>query len=240
MPKQSKRLSALKAKVDRNHRYSVSEAFASVKEMASAKFDESIDIAVRLGVNPRHADQMVRGACSLPHGTGKGVKVLVFAEGDAASIAQEAGADFVGSDDLIAKIKSDNWLDFDKAVATRKMMPKLAKNLGRILGPRGLMPNPKVGTVVEADKMAETVQALKRGKIDFRVEKAGIIHVSIGRNSMDATSLEENFLELLKELIRLKPASAKGAYVKSITVSSTMGPGLKLDVSEATRLAEGV
>lgn len=240
MPKQSKRLSALKAKVDRNHRYSVSEAFASVKDMASARFDESIDIAVRLGVNPRHADQMVRGACSLPHGTGKGVKVLVFAEGDAASIAQDAGADFVGSDDMIAKIKSENWLDFDKAVATRKMMPKLAKNLGRILGPRGLMPNPKIGTVVEADKMADTVKALKRGKIDFRVEKAGIIHVSIGRNSMDATSLEENFLELLKELIRLKPASAKGAYVKSITVSSTMGPGIKLDVSEATRLAEGV
>ena len=240
MPKQSKRLSALKAKVDRNHRYSVTEAFASVKEMASAKFDESIDVAVRLGVNPRHADQMVRGACSLPHGTGKGVKVLVFAEGDAASIAQEAGADFVGSDDMIAKIKSENWLDFDKAVATRKMMPKLAKNLGRILGPRGLMPKPKIGTVVEADKMADTVKALKRGKIDFRVEKAGIIHVSIGRNSMDAASLEENFLELLKELIRLKPASAKGAYVKSITVSSTMGPGIKLDVSEATRLAEGV
>lgn len=240
MPKQSKRLSALKAKVDRNHRYSVSEAFASVKEMASAKFDESIDVAVRLGVNPRHADQMVRGACSLPHGTGKGVKVLVFAEGDAASIAQDAGADFVGSDDIIAKIKSENWLDFDKAVATRKMMPKLAKNLGRILGPRGLMPNPKIGTVVEADKMADTVKALKRGKIDFRVEKAGIIHVSIGRNSMDASSLEGNFLELLKELIRLKPASAKGAYVKSITVSSTMGPGIKLDVSEATRLAEGV
>ena len=240
MPKQSKRLSALKAKVDRNHRYSVSEAFVSVKEMASAKFDESIDVAVRLGVNPRHADQMVRGACSLPHGTGKGVKVLVFAEGDAASIAQDAGADFVGSDDMIAKIKSENWLDFDKAVATRKMMPKLAKKLGRILGPRGLMPNPKIGTEVEADKMADTVKALKRGKIDFRVEKAGIIHVSIGRNSMDATSLEENFLELLKELIRLKPASAKGAYVKSITVSSTMGPGIKLDVTEATRLAEGV
>jgi large subunit ribosomal protein L1 len=240
MPKQSKRLSALKAQVDRNHRYSVSEAFASVKEMASAKFDESIDVAVRLGVNPRHADQMIRGACSLPHGTGKGVRVLVFAEGDAASIAQEAGADFVGSDDIIAKIKSENWLEFDKAVATRKMMPKLAKDLGRVLGPKGLMPNPKIGTVVEADKMADTVKALKRGKIDFRVEKAGIIHVSIGRNSMDATSLEENFLELLKELIRLKPASAKGAYVKSITVSSTMGPGIKLDVSEATRLAEGV
>ena len=240
MPKQSKRLSSLKAQVNRNQRYSVTEAFASVKELANAKFDESVDVAVRLGVNPRHADQMVRGACSLPHGTGKGVKVLVFAEGDAAQAASEAGADFVGSDDLIDKIKNENWLDFDKAVATRKMMPKLAKDLGRLLGPRGLMPNPKIGTVVEADQMAETVQALKRGKIDFRVEKAGIIHVSIGRNSMNATALEENFLELLKELIRLKPASAKGSYVKSITVSSTMGPGIKLDVAEATRLAEGV
>ena len=168
--------------------------------MASAKFDESIDVAVRLGVNPRHADQMVRGACSLPHGTGKGVKVLVFAEGDAASIAQDAGADFVGSDDMIAKIKSENWLDFDKAVATRKMMPKLAKNLGRILGPRGLMPNPKIGTVVEADKMADTVKALKRGKIDFRVEKAGIIHVSIGRNSMDATSFGRKLLRVAQRV----------------------------------------
>jgi large subunit ribosomal protein L1 len=240
MPKQSKRLSSLKAQVNRNQRYSVTEAFTSVKELANAKFDESVDVAVRLGVNPRHADQMVRGACSLPHGTGKGVKVLVFAEGDAAQVASEAGADFVGSDELIDKIKNENWLDFDKAVATRKMMPKLAKDLGRLLGFCGLMPNPKIGTVVEADQMAETVQALKRGKIDFRVEKAGIIHVSIGRNSMDATALEENFLELLKELIRLKPASAKGAYVKSITVSSTMGPGIKLDVAEATRLAEGV
>jgi large subunit ribosomal protein L1 len=184
---------------------------------------------------------MVRGACSLPHGTGKGVRVLVFAEGEAVSLATEAGADFVGSEDLISKIKDENWFDFDKAVATRKMMPSLARHLGRVLGPRGLMPNPKIGTVVEADKMADTVTALKRGKIDFRVEKAGIIHVSIGRNSMDATALEENFLELLKELIRLKPASAKGAYVKSITVSSTMGPGIKLDVNEAVRLAgEGV
>jgi large subunit ribosomal protein L1 len=240
MPKQSKRLSALKAQVDRNHRYTPTEAFTNVKEMASANFDESIDVAVRLGVNPRHADQMVRGACSLPHGTGKGVKVVVFAEGEAANIASSSGADFVGSDDLISKIKNENWVDFDKTIATRKMMPKLAKELGRFLGPRGLMPNPKIGTVVEADKMAETVQALKKGKIDFRVDKAGIIHVSIGRQSMEAKALEENFLALLKTLIGLKPASAKGAYIKSITVSSTMGPGLKLDIAEATRQAEGV
>lgn len=240
MPKQSKRLSELRAKVDRNHRYSPTEAFQSVKEMAVAKFDESIDVAIRLGVNPRHADQMVRGACSLPHGTGKGVKVLVFAEGDAAANAESAGADFVGSDDLIAKIKNDGWLDFDKTIATRKMMPKLAKHLGRVLGPRGLMPNPKIGTVVEADKMVEAVQALKRGKIDFRVEKSGIIHASIGRDSMEASALEDNFLALLATLLRLKPASAKGAYIKSITVSSTMSPGIKLDIAEATRQAEGV
>jgi large subunit ribosomal protein L1 len=240
MPKQSKRLSELRANVDRNYRYSTDEAFESVKVMASAKFDESIDVAIRLGVNPRHADQMVRGACSLPHGTGKGVKVLVFAEGEAVANAQSAGADFVGSDDLIKKIKEDGWLDFDKTIATRKMMPKLAKHLGRVLGPRGLMPNPKIGTVVEADKMVETVQALKRGKIDFRVEKSGIIHASIGRDSMDASALSENFIALIATLLRLKPASAKGAYIKSITVSSTMSPGIKLDIAEATRQAEGV
>jgi large subunit ribosomal protein L1 len=141
---------------------------------------------------------------------------------------------------LIAKIKNDGWLDFDKTIATRKMMPKLAKHLGRVLGPRGLMPNPKIGTVVEADKMVEAVQALKRGKSDFRVEKAGIIHASIGRDSMEASALEDNFLALLATLLRLKPASAKGAYIKSITVSSTMSPGIKLDIAEATRQAGGV
>jgi large subunit ribosomal protein L1 len=240
MPKQSKRMIELKAKTSAGHRYSTSETFAVAKEMATAKFDEAIDVAVRLGVDPRHADQMVRGACALPHGTGKGVSVLVFAEGEAASIASEAGADFVGSEDLINKIKNENWFGFDKVVATRSMMPKLARFLGRVLGPRGLMPNPKIGTVVEADRMAETIKALKRGKIDFRVEKAGIIHASIGRKSMEAKALEENFLALMSTLLRLKPASSKGAYVKSITVSSTMGPGLKVDVNDAVRLAEGV
>jgi len=240
MPKQSRRISAHKAKVNRTQRYSTSEAIAMVKEMATAKFDESVDVAVRLGVNPRHADQMVRGACSLPHGTGKGVKVVVFAQGDAARFAEEAGADFVGADDLIGKIKDEGWLDFDKTVATRDMMPKLARFLGRVLGPRGLMPNPKIGTVVEADKIADTVTSLKKGKIDFRVEKAGIIHTRIGLASMDAKALEENFLSLLSTLIRLKPASAKGTYLKSITVSSTMGPGVKVDTNDAQRQAEGV
>jgi len=240
MPKQSKRLSLHREKIDRTRRYSISEAFSLVKETANAGFDESIDVSVRLGVNPRHADQMVRGACSLPHGTGKGVRVVVFAQGDAARFAEEAGADFVGADELINKIKDEGWLAFDKTVATRDMMPKLARFLGRVLGPRGLMPNPKIGTVVEADKIADTVKSLKRGKIDFRVEKAGIIHSRIGRASMDAKALEENFLALLSTLLQLRPASAKGTYVKSISVSSTMGPGVKLDVNDAQRSAEGV
>merc|ERR1712072_354832 len=171
----SRRMSAHKAKGNSTQRYSTSDALAMVKEMATAKFDESVEVAFRLGVNPRHADQMVRGACSLPHGTGKGVKVVVFAQGDAARFAEEAGADFVGADDLIGKIKDEGWLDFDKTVATRDMMPKLARFLGRVLGPRGLMPNPKIGTVVEAEKIAETVSSLKRGKIDFRAEKNGIV-----------------------------------------------------------------
>jgi large subunit ribosomal protein L1 len=240
MPKQSRRLSDQNEKIDRTRRYSTSEAFALVKEMATAKFDESVDVAVRLGVNPRHADQMVRGACSLPHGTGKGVRVVVFAQGDAAQLAEEAGADFVGADELISKIKDEGWLDFDKTVATRDMMPKLARFLGRVLGPRGLMPNPKIGTVVEANKIAETVASLKRGKIDFRVEKAGIIHSTIGRASMSEKALEENFLTLMAALLRLKPSSAKGTYLKSITVSSTMSTGVKIDPNDAQRLAEGV
>jgi len=237
MPKQSKRLSALKAQVDRSRRYTPTEAFQSVKQVANAKFDESIDVAVRLGVDPKHADQMVRGTCTLPHGTGKGVSILVFAEGDAAVAAKAAGADFVGADDLIAKIRNENWFGFDKAVATRSMMPKLAKDLGRILGPRGLMPNPKIGTVVEPEDMSSAIQELKRGKIDFRVEKAGIIHTSIGRKMMQANELEDNFHALLASLIRLKPATSKGVYVKAITVSSTMGPGIKVDVSTAVATA---
>jgi large subunit ribosomal protein L1 len=240
MPKQNKRMRELKAKVDRNHRYSTSEAIASVKDMANAKFDESVDVAIRLGVDPRHANQMVRGACSLPHGTGKSVTILVFAEGEAAKIAQESGADYVGSDDLIAKIKDENWFDFDKVISTRGMMLKLAKELGRILGPRKLMPNPKSGTVVEAEDMAENIAANKRGKIEYRVEKAGIVHAQIGRASMSAEALEANFLTLLAKLIQDKPAAAKGTYLKSISVSSTMGPGVKVDTAEAARKSEGV
>ncbi|MCB9777328.1 MAG: 50S ribosomal protein L1 [Alphaproteobacteria bacterium] len=233
MPKTGKRTRELRAKVDSNQRYSVEEAVGLVKELASAKFDESVDVAVRLGVDPRHADQMVRGAVSLPHGTGKAVRVVVFADGDAAKAAQEAGAEFVGSDELVQKIQ-DGWFEFDKAVATTNLMGKVGR-LGRVLGPRGLMPNPKVGTVVTPDKVGETVAELKRGKIDFRVEKAGIVHTTIGRASMTAEQLQENFAALMGTLVRLKPSSAKGAYVRSVALSTTMGPGVRVDTVDAQR-----
>jgi large subunit ribosomal protein L1 len=225
--------------VDRGKKYSFTEAIELVKQTAPARFDESVDIAVKLGVNPRHADQMVRGACSLPHGTGKTVRVLVFAQGPAARAAEEAGADFVGFDELVNKIMNEGWMDFDKVVATRDMMGKVGR-LGRVLGPRGLMPNPKVGTVVMPDAVADTVGELKRGKIDFRVEKAGIIHASIGKVSMDSDKLAANAGTLIAALLRMKPSSAKGTYVRSVAVSSTMGPGVRVDTLDATRFAESL
>jgi large subunit ribosomal protein L1 len=236
MPKASKRHSKMGEIIDLQTRYSTSEAFALIKSFGEEKFDESVDVAIRLGVNPRHADQMIRGACSLPHGTGKGVRVLVFVDGDAAKVATAAGADYVGSDELIEKIKG-GWMDFDKTIATRGMMRKVAR-LGRVLGPRGLMPNPKIGTVVDPDKIGEAVASLKRGKIDFRVEKAGIIHASIGRISMSADSLQDNFSTLLATLVRMKPASAKGTYIRSISLSTTMGLGIWIDSNEAQKSSE--
>jgi large subunit ribosomal protein L1 len=238
MPTHGKRFREVTDRVDSQLRYPVADAVKLVKETATAKFDESVDAAIRLGVNPRHADQMVRGAVSLPHGTGKEVRVVVFAQGDAAREAEEAGADFVGGDDLVQKIQKDGWLEFDKAVATRDMMGKVGR-LGRILGPRGLMPNPKVGTVVAPEQVGQTVGELKRGKIDFRVEKAGIIHASIGKVSMDEDKLVANFCALLATLIRMKPSTAKGTYLKSIALSSTMGPGVKVDTADAQRMSEG-
>jgi large subunit ribosomal protein L1 len=225
--------------IDQSRKYTLTEAIELVKQAAPARFDESVDVAVRLGVNPRHADQMVRGACSLPYGTGKQVRIVVFAQGDSARAAEEAGADFVGSDDLVKKIMTEGWLDFDKAVATRSMMGKVGR-LGRILGPRGLMPNPKVGTVVAPEQVGDTVAELKRGKIDFRVEKAGIIHASIGKVSMDAEKLQKNLGTLIATLVRMKPSTAKGIYVRSVAVSSTMGPGVRIDTLEAQRYAESM
>lgn len=236
MAKTGKRLRERAARVDSTRRYPIEEALGLVKELASAKFDESVDVAVRLGVDPRHADQMVRGAVSLPHGTGKSVRVVVFAEGDAAAAAEAAGAEVVGGDELVNRIQG-GWFDFDKAVAATNMMGKVGR-LGRVLGPRGLMPNPKVGTVVTPDKIGEAVSELKRGKIDFRVEKAGIVHATIGRASMSQEQLGENFGALMGMLLRLKPSTAKGAYVRSVAVSSTMGPGVRIDVQDAQRAAD--
>lgn len=237
MAKRGKRWAAGRQAVDSNMRYTLEQAVGLLKQTASAKFDESVDIAVRLGVDPKHADQMVRGACALPHGTGKTVRVLVFAQGDAARAAKEAGADYVGADDLIEKINNESWTDFDKAVATRDLMGKVGK-LGRVLGPRGLMPNPKIGTVVGPEQIAETVRELKGGKIDFRVEKAGIVHASVGKASMAPEALAANVAALVTTLVRLKPSSAKGTYLKGAALSTTMGPGIKLDPVELARLVE--
>lgn len=225
-----KRAAAFK-RVDRLTRYKVEDALKLVKGCKTSKFDESVDVAVNLGVDPRHADQMVRGAVVLPHGTGKTVRVAVFAKGPKATEAQEAGADVVGAEDLHDRIVNENFLDFDKVIATPDMMGVVGR-LGRVLGPRGLMPNPKVGTVTMDVKKA--VEEAKGGKIEFRVEKNGIVHAPIGRVSFEVDKLEGNFRALLDAVIRAKPPAAKGSYVKAVTISSTMGPGVKVDVNEAT------
>ncbi|MEA3348970.1 MAG: 50S ribosomal protein L1 [Pseudomonadota bacterium] len=227
MAKHGKNYLANRTKVDSDKKYSLTEAVALLKSLASKKFDESVDVAVRLGVDPRHADQMVRGAVVLPHGTGKSAKVIVFAKGEKEIEARDAGADFVGGDDLAKKI-NEGWLDFDKAVATPDMMGVVGK-LGRVLGPRGLMPNPKVGTVTF--DLARAIKDIKAGKVDFRVEKAGIVHAPVGRISFTAEKLEENITTLIETLNRLKPASSKGNYMRGFTLSSTMGPGIRIDVN---------
>ncbi|MGD9809122.1 MAG: 50S ribosomal protein L1 [Deferribacterales bacterium] len=225
MAKRGKQYQAASAKIDAERSYDLEEAIALAKEAAFAKFDETIDIAIKLGVNPKHADQMVRGSVSLPHGTGRDVKVLVFCKGEKQKDAQEAGADYVGDDELIEKVQG-GWTDFDKVVATPDMMAQVGK-LGKVLGPRGLMPNPKVGTVT-AD-VAKVVKELKAGMIEFRVDKMGIIHSVVGKKSFENGKLMENIKALLDTLVKLKPASAKGHYVRGMYISATMGPRVKLD-----------
>jgi large subunit ribosomal protein L1 len=224
MEKGKRRKDALE-KVDRERRYSLGEAVTLVKETAFAKFDESVDLAVRLGVDPKHADQMVRGAVVLPHGTGKVNRVVVFAKGDKAKEAEDAGADHVGSDELVAKVQ-EGWLDFDSVIATPDMMGQVGR-LGRVLGPRGLMPNPKVGTVTF--EVGKAVRDAKAGKVEFRVERAGIVHTPVGKKSFAENALEDNVRAIIGALLKAKPASAKGTYMRSITLSSTMGPGVKID-----------
>lgn len=231
MPKQGKKLIDATKQVDRVKMYEPVEALEMVKKLAPAKFDETVEAVVKLGVDPRHADQQVRGAVVLPHGTGKTRKVLVFAKGDKAREAEEAGADFVGAEDYVEKIQKEGWLSFDVAIATPDMMGTVGK-LGRILGPRGLMPNPKTGTVTF--DVVKAVQEVKAGKIEYRVDKAGIIHAPIGKVSFEIEKLSENLRVLVEQLIRVKPQAAKGQYIKGVSVSSTMGPGIRINSQKVT------
>jgi len=233
MPKHGKKFRAKVEKVDRFKRYSVEEALDLVKELAFAKFDETVDLAINLGVNPKYSDQMVRGAVAMPHGVGKSLRVAVFAKGDKAKEAQEAGADIIGAEDLAEKIQG-GFLDFDKTIATPDMM-KVVGKLGKILGRRGLMPNPKVGTVTF--DITKAVKETKAGKVEFRVEKEGIVHVPLGKVSFTSDQLKDNMSSLIEAILKARPASAKGTYIKGATISSTMGPGIKLDVASVTALA---
>jgi len=225
MSKRGKKYSESRKRIDSEDVDSFNDAVKMTLESSFAKFDETVDLAVRLGVDPRHADQMVRGSVVLPHGTGKDVKVVVFAKGEKEKEATDAGADFVGNDDLIEKIKG-GWFGFDKAVATPDMMGSVGK-IGKLLGPRGLMPNAKTGTVTF--DLTRAIQDLKAGKIDFRVEKAGIVHVPMGKVSFGVDKIVQNMAAFFDTIMRLKPASSKGTYLKGIAISTTMGPGLKID-----------
>lgn len=229
MAKHGKKWKLAAEKVDRLKKYDLTEGLDLVRENASAKFNESVDVAVRLGVDPRKADQNIRGSVVLPKGTGKKFRVLVFAKGDKEKEAKDAGAEFVGGDDLVKKVQ-DGWVDFDRVVATPDMMAAVGK-LGRVLGPRGLMPNPKTGTVTFEVKKA--IEAIQAGKVDFRVDKVGIVHASIGKASFSSEDLAENLGALMSALVRMKPASSKGTYVNSVSLSSTMGVGVKVNYVHA-------
>jgi large subunit ribosomal protein L1 len=225
-----KKLRTAEEKADRNVEYSLEEAVAKVKELAYAKFDETVDLAFNLGVDPRKSDQMVRGTVVLPHGTGKSVKVLVFAKGEKEKEAREAGADYVGAEDIVEKI-TKGWLDFDKVVATPDIMGVVGR-LGKILGPRGLMPNPKLGTVTF--DVGRAVREIKAGKVEYKAEKAGVVHVPIGKVSFDPQKLVENARAIIDSVNRAKPSTSKGKYLRKLAISSTMGPGLKIDVNSVS------
>lgn len=227
-----KKYAAALALVDREREHTVEDAMEIVTKAASARFDETVEMAIRLGVDPKHSDQMVRGAIVLPHGVGKSVRVLVFAKGEKEREAREAGADYVGAEEFIEKIQG-GWMDFDSTIATPDLMGQVGR-LGKILGPRGLMPNPKVGTVTF--DVARAVREVKAGKVEFRVDKAGNVHVPVGKKSFAAEHLTGNALALLEAIMRAKPAAAKGQYLRSITVSSTMGPGIRVDAQRVANL----
>ncbi len=228
MAKMSRRFRQTRDKVDADKKYTLDESCELVKQLATAGFDETVEIAISLSVNPKYADQMVRGSCILPNGTGKTVRVAVFASGEKADMAKEAGADVVGDEDLAARIQ-EGWLEFDVVVASPDMMRTVGK-LGRILGPRGLMPNPKTGTVTDA--VADAVKEAKAGKITFRVDKTGNLHVPVGKASFEKEALAANVMSFFEKVLQLRPSTVKGQYMKNISVSSTMGPGIKIDVND--------
>ncbi len=234
MPKRGKQYREAAEKVDRNRAYQPVEALELVREVSYAAFDASIEVHMRMGLDPRHADQQVRSTVSLPHGTGRTVRVLVFAEGEGEKVAREAGADYVGSDDLVQRIQ-EGWFEFDTAVATPPMMSKVGR-LGRVLGPRGLMPSPKAGTIVPDEDLARVVEELKAGRVEFRLDKTANIHVPIGKASFTKEQLFENFSALMEAVQRARPPSAKVQYIHRIVVTPTMGPGIKVDVAQASVL----
>jgi large subunit ribosomal protein L1 len=238
MGQHGKKFRNASAKVDRTKRYSIDEACKLVPETKVAKFDESVDIAVRLGVDPKHADQMVRGAVVLPHGTGKSQRVVVVAKGDKANEAKAAGADAVGAEDLVEKIQKENWTEFDSMVATPDMMG-LVGRLGRVLGPKGLMPNPRSGTVVDGADMAKAVRDARQGRVEFRLDRTAIVHCPIGKVSFEEQQLEENMATLVSEIVKAKPSGQKGVYIKSITLTTTMGPGIPLDPTPTLAMKVG-
>ncbi len=236
MPKRGKKYREAAQKIDRARNYTPEEAIHLLKEVAYTQFDPTAEVHIRLGVDPRHSDQQVRGTVVLPHGTGKKVKILVFAEGEDAKIAEEAGADYVGSDEYIQKIQKEGWLDFDVAIATPQMMSKVAR-LGRILGPRGLMPSPKAGTVVRGEDLPRVIDEIRRGRVEFRVDRTGNLHIPFGKvRAFSEEQLLENLAAVMEAVVRAKPSAAKGTYIRRVTVAPSMGPGIRVD----PRLAESM
>jgi large subunit ribosomal protein L1 len=233
-----KQYTAALQKIDRARLYPPDEAVNLVKETSFTKFDATVEVHLRLGIDPRHADQNIRTTVALPHGTGKTMRVLVFAQGEAAQFAQEAGADFVGSDDLIGRIDKENFFDFDVAIATPDMMGKVGR-VGRKLGPRGLMPNPKSGTIVQPDALARTIREVRGGRVEFRNDKTGLLHVAVGKVSFSPSQIYENIAALMEAVKAAKPAGSKGVYIKSVTFTSTMGPGIHVDVAGAQNMQVG-
>ncbi len=234
MAKHGKKYNAVAPKVDRLKNYEPAEAVALVKECAFAQFNESIDVHMNTNIDPRQADQLIRGTVSLPAGTGKVVRILAFCEGDAARIAEEAGADYVGIDEYLQKIQ-DGWFEFDVVIAVPQAMGKIGR-LGRVLGPRGLMPTPKAGTVVQEDNIADTIQQLRQGRVEYRVDRTGNLHIPVGRSAFTEEQLMDNLTAVMRAVVAARPASVKGNYIKRLTITSTMGPGIRIDIAAASAL----